>query len=308
MWTPSARRGGPVRLRRISIKYFLTKDLALIAATGSYAQWLHSLAQEDAPVQPLEFWVASDRALPVSRSWQSSLGVEAWPSPLRQLRVETFYKKYSNLIEVNAAADANGGGTPFVVLGGTSYGADLLIRRIGNGRFGGWIAYSYAVSDRVTPSGAHFSPGQDRRHELNAVGSWTFDRYRVSARLVMATGTPYTPIVGEFTRERFDPLGTGYGPDIGGGDTQYLAGPVNGARLPFAHRLDVSITRVGGGDRVQVSPYLSIANVYGANNPAVYFYDYAQRKTVGGTQVPDPVRLSYGNLPFLPTIGVHIAY
>lgn len=293
---------------RISIKYFVTKDLAVIGATGSYAQWLHSLAQEDAPVQPLEFWVASGRALPVSRAWQSSLGVEAWTGPRRQLRIEAFYKEYSNLIEVNAAADASAGDNPFVELGGTSYGADVLIRQLDNGRFGGWVAYSYSVSDRVTPAGGHFAPGQDRRHELNAVGTWKYERYRVSARLGMATGTPYTPIVGEFTRERYGPLGNGYAPDIGGGATQYLSGPTNSARLPFTHRLDVSITRVGAGDRVQVSPYLSIANVYAANNPAMYFYDYAQGKYIGRTQVPDPVRLSFGNLPFLPTIGVHIAY
>jgi hypothetical protein len=293
---------------RISIKYFLAKDLAVIGATGSYAQWLHSLAQEDAPVQPLEFWVASSNTLPVSRSWQSSLGVEAWTSSSRQIRVEAFYKRYSNLVEVNAAADSTVGGAPFVELGGTSYGADVLIRQIDRGRFGGWIAYSYAVSDRVTPSGQHFAPGQDRRHELNAVGTWKFERYRVSARLGMATGTPYTPIVGEFTRERYGPLGNGYAPDFGGGATQYLSGQVNNARLPFTHRLDISITRVGAGDRVQVSPYLSIANVYAANNPAMYFYDYAKGKYIGLTQVPDPVKLSFGNLPFLPTIGVHIAY
>ena len=293
---------------RISIKYFLTKDLALIGATGSYAQWLHSLAQDNAPIQPLEFWIASGNGVPVSRSWQSSLGAEAWTSATRQFRVEAFYKRYSNLVEVSAAADSSVGGSPFVALGGTSYGADVLIRQIHDGRFGGWIAYSYAVSDRVTPSGEHFAPGHDRRHELNAVGSWTYGRYRIGARLGLATGTPYTPIVGEFTRERYGPLGNSFAPDGGGSATQYLAGPLNSARFPFAHRLDVSITRTGVGERVQVSPYLSIANVYGANNPAMYFYDYSQGKYVGGTRVPDPVRLSVGNLPFLPSIGVHIAY
>ena len=70
----------------------------------------------------------------------------------------------------------------------------------------------------------------------------------------------------------------------------------------------MSITRLSTSAGVQVSPYLSIANVYAANNPAMYFYDYAQGKYIGLTQVPDPVKLSFGNLPFLPTIGVHIAY
>lgn len=294
---------------RISVKFFLTDNLALVAATGSYAQWLHSLLQEDAPVQPLEFWIASSRTLPVSRSWQSSLGTEAWTTPTRQLRIEAFYKKYSNLPETNPAADASAGDNPFLELTGTSYGADLLLRQLDTGRFGWWVAYSYAVSTRVTPAGVSFSPGQDRRHEINAVGTWKFNRYTLSARFGVSTGTPYTPVVGEFTRERYDPLGNGYAPDVGGGDIQYLSGPTNSARLPFANRLDLNISRAGNGKGVQVSPYLSIANVYGANNAAFYVYDYNHALNSGTPeQVLVPQRTSFGNIPFLPTVGVHIAY
>ncbi|HEY2849092.1 MAG TPA: TonB-dependent receptor plug domain-containing protein [Gemmatimonadaceae bacterium] len=293
---------------RASAKYFLTKDLAIVGATGSYTQWLHSLGQEDAPAQPLEFWIASNGALPVSRAWQSSLGVEAWTSPRRQLRVEGFYKKYSNLVEANAAADPSTGDAPFIELGGTSYGADVLIRQLDTGKFGGWIAYTYAVSDRVLPDGEHFSPGQDRRHVLNAVGTWRRGRYHMSARFEVSTGAPYTPILGEFTRERYDPVGNTYAPDAGGGDSQYISGPANSARMPIQNRLDVSIARVGTGTRTQVTPYLTIANVYGAPNTAFYIYDYAHQQTVGGVLVPAPQRMSFPNLPFLPTIGVHIAY
>src|SRR5208283_5440169 len=103
--------------------------------------------------------------------------------------------------------------------------------------------------------------------------------------------TPYTPIVGEFTRERYDPLGNTFAPDFGDGNLQYLSGPTNSARLPFAQRLDVSVTRIGTGERVQVSPYLSIANVYAANNPAAYIFDYGQTQVVGGTVVPSPARI-----------------
>ncbi len=282
---------------RISAKYFLTKDVALVAATGAYAQWLHSLMQEDAPIQPLEFWVASSSAIPVARAWQSSLGVEAWTSPTRQLKIELFHKKYSNLMETNPGADPSAGEPLFSPVSGTSYGADVMIRQLDTGPFGGWISYSYAVSERTTAAGITFGPGQDRRHELNAVGNWKHGRYRLGARLSLATGTPYTPVLGEFTRERYDPLGNGFAPDIGGGDLQYISGAPNSARMPFEHRLDVSITRIGSGKRMQVSPYLSIANVYAANNPAVYAYDYGESR-----------KLVFGNFRFLPSIGAHIAY
>jgi hypothetical protein len=293
---------------RISSKYFLTKDLALVAATGSYAQWLHSLVQENAPAQPLEFWIASSGSIPVSRSTQSSLGAEAWTSPSRQVRMEAFYKTYSNLIEANPDASSVSSADPYLQLSGTSYGLDVLLRQMDTGRFGGWISYSYALSERVTPAGVAFNPGQDRRHELNAVGTWKFARYRLSARIGLTTGTPYTPLLGEFTRERYNPLGNSFGPDIGGTDTQYLPGATNSARMPFGQRIDVNLTRLPHGRGVQWSPYVSVANVTFSNNPAFYTYDFAAANVVGGRQVPAPVKNSFGNLPFLPTIGVHIAY
>jgi hypothetical protein len=296
---------------RVSIKYFLSKDLALIAAAGSYTQWLHSLLREDSPAEPLEFWIASNKNVPVSRAFQASFGAEAWITPTRQLRVEAYYKKYSNLVETNATADPSAGDNPFLELSGTSYGADVLIRQIDTGRFGGWISYSYSVSTRVTPAGFTFSPGQDRRHELNAVGAWSFGRYRFSARAGLATGTPYTPIVGEFTRERYNPLTNTYAPDVNDGAAQYISGPLNSARLPLAPRLDVSITRKSiSTGRVQISPYLSIANVTRANNAAIYSYDYGLTKHDGSTgqELPNPTRYAFGNLPFLPTAGMHIVY
>ncbi len=294
---------------RLSLKYFLTRDLALIASTGSYAQWLHSLAQENAPVQPLEFWIASSKAIPISRAWQSSLGIERWTSPTRQLRVEAFYKKYSNLIETNPSNDPLVNGDEYIELTGTSYGADVLLRQLDNGKFGGWIAYSFAVSARVTSGGVSFSPGQDRRHALNAVGTWKVERYRISARLGLTTGTPYTPVTGAFTRERYDPVGNSYAPDLGGGDIQYISGVANSARMPFEHRVDISIMRPGSGDRVQISPYLSIVNIYNAANPAGYVFNYSTGKYPSRQAfVPTPERVSIPNLPFLPTIGVHIAY
>lgn len=324
VWRPSARLliGAGARVDavgglgwtggspRISIKYFLTKEFAIVAAAGSYTQWLHSLLREDSPAEPLEFWIASNKDVPVSRATQGSLGIETWTSATRQLRVEAFYKKYSNLLETNPTADPSVGDNPFIALTGTSYGADVLIRQIDTGAFGGWISYSYAVSERVTPTGVEFTPGQDRRHELNAVGAWKFGRYRLSARLGLSTGTPYTPILGEFTRERYNPLTNTYAPDLTNGGNQFISGPLNSARMPFAQRVDLSITKMSSGGRVQISPYLSITNATFANNPAAYFYDYdlGKNDTTTGRQVPNPTRYAIGNLPFLPAIGMHIVF
>jgi hypothetical protein len=284
---------------RLSVKYFLAGDLAIAASAGEYAQWMHSLAQEDAPITPLQLWVASDRTLPVSRMREYTAGLEQWRSPDRFLRVEGFYKRYQNLVETNPLDDPGVTGDEFIELGGTSYGVEILARQLQTQQFGGWISYTFAVSERTPVNGAAFSPSHDRRHNLNIVANRTFGRYVLAVRFGLESGTPYTPILGQFTRERYDPLTNTWRPDAGGADVQYLSGAVNSARYPLEHRLDVRVTKLAMPGRTQIVPYLSVANVYGASNPAAYVFDY--------TRTP-PTRFSIPNLPFLPTIGVRIAF
>jgi hypothetical protein len=48
-----------------------------------------------------------------------------------------------------------------------------------------------------------------------------------------------------------------------------------------------------------MTPYLSIANVYGAMNPAIYRYDYTGRP---------PERVGASNFRFLPTFGIRYVF
>ena len=73
---------------RLSLKYFLTPDLAVTAATGRYAQWLHSLGREEELVQPFQFWVSTASAPSVSRD--VSVGVERWMSLTQVFHIEAF--------------------------------------------------------------------------------------------------------------------------------------------------------------------------------------------------------------------------
>ena len=127
------------------------------------------------------------------------------------------------------------------------------------------------------------------------MGSWRTSRYLFGARFGLSTGTPYTQVIGTYDRQEYDPLGDSWGPDQRGGVKQYLLGPRNGERYPLAHRLDLSLTRIGRDGTARTTPYLSIANVYGAMNPALYVFDY--------TKTP-PERTGTSNFRFLPTFGI----
>ena len=311
LWRPSKRwlvqagarmdavkgAGEPMLQPRLSLKYFVNRNLALTAAAGSYAQSAHSLAREDVPIRALDFWVGSDSAAPMSRAWHYVTGVERWLSSSRALRVEAFYKRYDILLEQNPYSDPNLAGDEFLPVHGASYGADLMLRQFGGQRFAGWLAYSFAMSSRTDANGRRFSPGQDRRHDVNFVGNWIGRRYTLSTRVNLATGTPYTRVAGDFDRVDYDPIAHGF--YRGTGLTQFLVDERNLERLPLSQRLDLSLTRNGHVRGAAVSPFLSIMNVYNAKNVFAYLFDYSARP---------PKRVGLTQFPIFPTIGVSVAW
>ena len=282
---------------RLSAKYFYTPDLAFTAAVGHYAQWVRSLAREEVPIRPLDFWVGSAENWPVSRARHYALGSEGWMGGDRGFRVEAFLKTYQDLLEPNPEDDAQRTGDEFLFLKGRSYGFDVMLRQFQKARFSGWAAYTFAINRRTSISGKNFYPAQDRRHDLNLVGSWRHTRYDFSARYNFATGTPYSFVAGSFDRLRYDPETREY---QGRSDVpQFLVNERNGARLPPTQRLDLSVTRNGHIRGVAVSPYLSIVNSTNAKNVFTYVFDYQSRP---------PKRTTLHQLSIVPTIGVSVAW
>lgn len=282
---------------RVSAKYFVTKDWALTAAVGRFSQWTHSLAREDIPVRLFDFWVASDAVTPVSSAWHYVAGTERWFTPTRYVRIESFYKKYGNLLEGNPQDDPSRRGDEFLVVDGDSYGVDVLLRQFEQGRFSGWISYTYAVAARVG-AGLRYFPGHDRRHDVNIVGSWRLSKYLLGVRYGYATGTPYTDIVGEIVRRVYDPGFNTYGTRGGGSQTEFVGGPRNGARLPATQRLDIDVTRTFRVRATTIAPYLSVVNAYDAKNVFLYVFDYSKSP---------PTRQAISQFP-LPSAGVTIRF
>jgi Type I phosphodiesterase / nucleotide pyrophosphatase/Carboxypeptidase regulatory-like domain/TonB-dependent Receptor Plug Domain len=285
---------------RVSAKYFLARDLALTGAIGRYAQWTHSLAREDVPVRLFDFWVASDSTTPVSTAWHYILGAERWMGTHRYARVEGFYKRYAQLLESNPQEDPSRVGDEFFSADGTSYGVDVLLRQFegGEGPFSGWLSYTYAVSSRER-NGVTYFPGHDRRHNLNLVGTWRIRRYVLGARYGFATGTPYTPIIGEISRRIYDPGRNAYGTAGVGSNIEFIGGLRNSARLPWTQRLDVSATREYSWHHASIAPYLSVVNAGNAKNVFIYVFDYSQSP---------PTRGAISQFPLLPSAGVSIRF
>jgi hypothetical protein len=282
---------------RLSVKFLATPELALTAAAGRVTQTMHSLAGDGA-LRWFDIWLSSDAYIPVATAWHYVLGAERRLGDAGTVRAEGYVKRYDRVLEADPSEDPRRRGDEFLSATGLSYGADLLARWRPASGASGWIAYTYGVSRRQRGDLA-WAPGSDRRHDLEIVGRWPLAKYRLGARFGIATGTPYTPIVGGITRRVYDPSldrwGTG-DPEI---LIESLGGVHNSARYPATHRLDLDVSREYLVRGATVAPYLSVANVYNARNVFVYLYSYS-------TDLP--TRRAISQFPILPTAGVRVAF
>jgi hypothetical protein len=284
---------------RVALKYFQTRDLAWTVAGGQHAQWVHSLSREDIPVRLFDFWVASDPWVPVATARDLSVGAEWWSGAARFARVQLFGRRFSNLAEPAPSEDEQVRGDKFVVAGGRAYGAELLLRQLESERLSGWLAYTYAVSTREGPDGGYW-PGQDRRHNLNLVSAYRMGRgYVLGARFGLGTGTPYTPLCGEFVRRIYDGTRNAFDTGLNSRTIQPVGCQRNSERYPLYHRLDVSGTRSYRRGSTTLTPFISVVNVLNRKNVFIYTRNFS---------VSPPTQNAISQLPLLPTAGLSVEF
>ena len=296
-WVPGARWLGVSP--RLSAKYFLTDDFAVTAAAGRYAQWLHAVRNEDLPLRIFDLWLASDETVPVSTGTHLVAGAEKWLSGDRFVRVEAYGKQYGRLPEPPFTIDPRVRPEELRYFSGRSYGVDVFLRQLETGRFGGWVSYGYGVSSRER-DGRRYWPAQDRRHNANVVMSWTPGRrWALGARYGLATGNPYTALIGRYDMPIYDPLGNDYGDaDVSGRDAS-ARGDRNAERYPLYQRIDLSVERSYTAGRATIRPYLSVVNVTNRRNVFAYDFDY---------YADPPTAKALSQFPLLPTLGLKVEF
>jgi hypothetical protein len=281
---------------RLSVKYFATPDVALTAGAGRVTQTLHSLAGDGA-LRSFDIWLSSDSFIPVATAWHYVVGAER-RLDAGSVRVEGYVKRYDRVLEANLSEDPSRRGDEFLSATGLSYGADLLARWQSASGIGGWLTYSYGLSSRTRDS-VRYAPGHDRRHDLDVVATWRLSRYRLGARFGFASGTPYTPIVGQIVRRAYDPSLDHWGTGDPRLSLEPIGGPRNGERFPPTHRLDLDVSRELSYRGATLAPYLSVVNAYNAKNIFVYLYDYS---------TASPTRRAISQFPVLPSMGVRVVF
>jgi hypothetical protein len=218
-------------------------------------------------------------ALGFNNTEHVTVGIEQGLGGADMVKVEAYYKTYRD--RVVAVSDdriyANDGE-------GYARGIELLLKHYGDGRWFGWLSYSYSESARLE-KGDRWRPYQyDQPNNLNLLGSYSFTpAWSAGARLNWHSGPLITPIIDS----------TSYVDS--GGVTRYT--PVYGE--PYSQRLDDYIrldVRTDYAFRFhgwKLNLYAEVINLLGRPNPLglEYTKDYKGSNTVN-------------NLPLLPYIGL----
>ncbi len=243
---------------RLALTYILN-DVSSVKGSYSHTTQFITLAQNSSAGTPLDIWFPASPNVRPQVSDQFSAGYfRNFRKNMYEVSVETYYKTFNRLIDFKDHAQLflNNYLEGELRIGrGYAYGIETLLRK-NEGRFSGWISYTWSRSFRIVPeinNGKRYCSPYDKPHTINIVASYEFSRrIAASATWIYATGLPVTFPTGRAV------VGNAIIP---------IYSDRNAYRMPDYHRLDLSVTFRGKPDKKWHDELnLSIYNVYDRHN------------------------------------------
>lgn len=316
-WVPREGEGVQVPAPRFAAKrFFADGEAAVRVSAGRYAQFVHSVRDEELPLG-LDVWVTTGAYIPHVVSDQLQVGVERFLGEGWTVALDGYLREFEGVITNNLASDPNDPSDLYLPGQGRSRGVDLFVEREGDG-VAGTLAVSWLqatrtfpdfVSGRVDRPPVRYPPIFDRRMDVDLNLRFPLPRgWEGGARWHVGTGLPHTrPLAGfAFLGPRQTQGGRvgwqgieGAGDEGEEGPQAVLLGPRNGARYPAYHRLDLSARRTFQRPWGRITPYVSVLNVYNQGNVLFYFYELDKTPAI---------RSGLSMFPFLPTVGVDVRF
>ncbi len=285
---------------RASLNLKLGAGTSIKAGYNRMYQYIH-LISNTTSISPVDAWKLSDPYLKPEIVDQYSLGVfkNLLGSQL-EASIEGYYKDWENVVEYKDGADLflNSHLETELLTGiGKSYGVETFFKKK-NGRFNGWVSYTYSRSLRKIDGaldvekindGRWYASNFDKPHNFTLV-----TRYRLGPYMTLSTiftfnsGRPVTLPNGKFSYQ---------GENIGYFNDR------NGGRIPDYHRLDLSLQYESPArKKIFAGTWtFSVYNLYGRQNAfSVYFKD-----TIGAP--PQAFKLSVIGVPF-PSLSYELKF
>ena len=279
---------------RLSLAYTVNNTSSVKASYNRLAQYLHLLSNTSSPT-PLDVWTPSGPFVKPQLLDQYALGYfKNLKEGYYSFETEVFYKDIQNRIDyIDGANLVANEAIETVILNGEAraYGLEVLFRK-NEGKFQGWLAYTYSKSEQRTPGrtpqetginfGEWYNTPYDKPHDISVFASYDFNKkWSFNTNFIYQTGQPTNFPVGQF---EFQDL------------TIPFFGLRNEERLPDYHRIDVSATltpKKNINRKLQGEWVFSIYNLYNRKNAASINFSRNQ-----DTNVNEAVRTSiFGLVP-----------
>lgn len=300
---------------RLGLKYNINEFLRFKLAAGIYSQNLVAANSDRDVVNLFYGFLSGDLNLPsnfkgepITHKLQKSehliAGFEVDVTKKIDLNVEGYIKNFSQLTVINRNKvyddNSNNSSKPdylkkdFLVESGYAYGVDFLIK-YDQKRVYIWFVYSIGWVKR--DDGVQiYSPHYDRRHNINLVATYKFGKqesWNVSARWNLGSGFPFTQTAGFYEEtDLYNSINYPYWQS--NGSLGIIYGDLNIGRLPYYHRLDITLNKVFKLSKNSIlETNFSITNVYDRQN--IFYFDRVDYNRVD-------------QLPIMPSLGLSLTF
>ena len=288
---------------RIGLKYIASDKLRIKLASGVYSQNILSTTSDRDIVSLFNGIISSPENIQdkngnnLKQKFQKAehviLGLEYDISNNIDFQVEGYIKNFSQLTNINRMMISKDD-PKFIIENGIAKGCDILIK-YKKGDLYLWTVYSLGSITR-TDNEKTYTPHFDRRHNINLVSSYKFGdnkSWKIDARWNLGSGFPFTQTQGFYENISFsDGINTDY--TTANGELAVIYGELNNGRLPYYHRLDMSISKnIKFINNTSLEISGAITNTYNREN--IFYFN----------------RITYeriNQLPLMPSVGINFKF
>tara|TARA_B100000902_G_scaffold149523_2_gene146067 strand:+ start:2273 stop:4462 length:2190 start_codon:yes stop_codon:yes gene_type:complete len=289
---------------RLGVKFLATDFLRLKLATGLYSQNIISTISDRDIVNLFYGFISSPANLPLDKDGNEYkneiqkarhliFGGEYDINLKMDLQIEGYIKDFNQLTNINRSMTSNYD-NEFIVEQGIAKGVDFLLK-YKNKNLYLWTVYSLGIIKRIDLENEYF-PHFDRRHNVNFVTSYTFGNnksWKIDTRWNLGSGFPFTQTQGFYENIPFsNGINTDYTSE--NGELGIIYADLNEGRLPYYHRLDLSISKkIEINKKTFIEITGSVTNAYNREN--IFYFNRVEHARVN-------------QLPILPSAGISIKF
>jgi hypothetical protein len=277
---------------RISFRYRFNDQIAVKAAWGIFHQNLRLATQPNFSF--FDTWLPTDSTVSGSNAIHYILSLETEPFPKHTLNFDIYYKKLSNVSEINTnALQGSTVSDVFYIGNATAWGAEVFIQKK-FGKLNGWFGYAIGFIESTFDSinnGEPFRPRYDRTHDFKIVLNYDHNEdWDFGASFFFQTGQSYTGATSRF-QTKLPGQETGRG--------KIVPSQRFGLRLPPSHQLNLTATYNFLMWGLESKFIIDVYNVYSRRDILVRFYNTREETTY-----IEDVRL----IPILPTVSIEVKF